>query len=82
MRFLGGLLQGGGPVAAVVVVEPAPDLGIAIEGEDVVADQLVVVPDPLFLLVADPRRGAVLLAEVEALAVADDQVSLDDAIGR
>src|SRR3989339_1633948 len=63
-------------------VEPAPDLGVPVVGEDIVADGLIVVPDGLGFSVFDPGGAAGLLAEVEALLVAEDQVSLDGAKGR
>ena len=55
LRLLCDVLQGGGPVAAVVDVEPPPDLGVAVEATD------CVVADPsswfqilsVFLLVVD-----------------------------
>ena len=74
-------LHGLGPVALIGDIEPAPDLGVAIVGQDVVADHLVVVPDG-FRIAFDPRRRAGLLAEVKALLIADQQVPFDHAAGR
>ena len=69
-------------MAVVGDVEPAPDLGVPVEGQDIVADGLVVVPDRLGFSVVDPGRAAGLLAEVEAFFVAEDEVALDGAAGR
>ena len=69
----------GRPVAVILHVEPAPNLGITVKSDNVPADGLIMIPDRLLRLPADPRGGACLLAKVEAFPVSQDQVPLDHA---
>ena len=69
----------GRPVAVILHVEPAPNLGITVKSDNVPADGLIMIPDRLLRLPADPRGGACLLAKVEAFPVSQNQVPLDHA---
>ena len=64
---------------AVGHVEPAPNLGVTVKRDDIPAPGLIMIPDRLLCLAADPWSGAVLLAKVKAFAVCQDQVSLNHA---
>ena len=61
-------------------IEPAPGLCIAIVGDYVIANDVVMVPYRLALSVMDSWRRTSLLAEAEAFFITDQQISFDEAI--
>ena len=63
-------------------IEPAPGLCIAIKGDYVIANDMVMVPYRLALSVVDSWSRTSLLAEVEAFLIANQQISLDNAVRR
>jgi hypothetical protein len=62
-------------------VKPTPHLGVPIEGKQIVADFIVVAPNPVIPAVVNTLCAPMLLAVIESLLVADDQVALNEAIG-
>ena len=63
-------------------IEPAPGLRIAIEGDYVIANDVIMIPHRHALPVVDSWRRASLLAEVEAFFIANQQISLNKAVRR
>src|SRR5262249_809121 len=60
-------------------VKPAPHLRILVEHNQIVTDELVMVPHGATGTIFDGWRRADLLAKVEAFTVARDKVPFDDA---
>src|SRR6185369_14664300 len=61
-------------------IEPAPDLGVAIEGDDVARDEFVMIPNRTAIALIDHRRTAALLAEIKSFPVPEKDVSFNHAV--
>ena len=62
----------------VLHIEPAPDRGVAVEGDDIVANQFAVIPHRHLLLATDAWGGSSLFAEIESFAIGDKQIAFDE----
>lgn len=66
-------------MAVVLHIKPALDLGVAIERDDVVSHEFIVVPNRMGFAIFDPRRLASLFAKVKPFPVGGADVPFDDA---
>ena len=67
-------------MAIILYVEPTPYLRVTIVGDDIVADELIVVPNGTTLSIFNRRRFTILFAEIKAFAIGRNDISFNDAV--